>query len=154
MKIYFTYDKKEREGFHVRDLSLIRADEVYNNEVEEIAGEGILEKIPNLIDFIEECHKLLKPEGTATFTAAHADSTQAWSDPRNIRGITQMSLNFADKTWREQNGVLLDLNCNFEVGCNFAIDLQAAQRSEEAKNFWLSRYNNVIQSVMFTLKKR
>lgn len=155
MKIYFNYDGKEREGFrtfsadplisgHLPDVGII----------DEIAGEGVLEKVPSLISFIEYCYGMLKSEGTCTFTAPYYACYQAWQDPRNIRGICQGSLNFADKKWREQQGCPDLANCDFEVGCNFAIDQVANQRSEAAKEFWLNRYNNVVQSVMFTLKKR
>lgn len=152
-KIYYSFDKKEREGFRTFDPSHPTvATPIF--PVDEIAGEGVLEKVKDLIWFIEMCHKALKPEGIATFTAPYFTSFQAWQDPRNIRGISQASLNFADKTWREQNGCPDLADCDFEVACNFALDLTAVQRSEDAKNFWINRYCNIVQSVMFTLKKR
>lgn len=151
MKLYFSFDGKEREGFITCNPTLY---ECPSGEAEEIAGEFILEKVPNLTQFIENIHDSLKLEGMATFTAPYYAAFQAWQDPRNIRGISQASLNFADKTWRETNGCPDLAKCDFEVGCNFAVDLLAVQRSEPAKEFWLHRYNNVVQSIMFTLKKR
>lgn len=151
-KIYFNYDDKEREGFErFHPAHIVGLDaETFS----EITGEGVLEKILDPIAFVENCYRILKPEGIATFTAPYYASWQAWNDPRNIRGICQGSLNFADKTWREQNNCPDLANCDFEVGCNFAIDLVATQRSEVAKEFWINRYTNIIQSIMFTLKKR
>jgi SAM-dependent methyltransferase len=151
--LYFQFvDKKEREGYKSMDMFSMGACD--KESIEEITGEGILEKTLSLIDLIEDCYQILKPGGTCTFTAPYYASFQAWQDPRNIRGISQSSLNFADKNWREQNGCPDLAKCDFEVGCNFAIDQTAVQRSEAAKEFWLNRYTNVVQSVMFTLKKR
>lgn len=152
MKIYFSADGKSREGFTTYDPCVANLQE--SGTVEEITGEGILEKIPDLVSFIQHCYRMLKSEGTCTFTAHYYTSWQAWQDPRNIRGISQASLNFADKNWREQNGCPDLADCDFAVGCNFAIDQVANQRSEAAKEFWLNRYNNIVQSVQFVLTKR
>lgn len=156
MKIYFNYDRKEREGFEYVKPPSLKDERLSDSEgsVEEITGELVLEKVHYLVSFIEECYRLLKPGGTATFTAPYYDAWQAWQDPRNIRGISQGSLNFASKTWREQNGCPDLATCDFEVGCNFAVDLSATQRSDAAREFWLARYKNVVQSIMFVLTKK
>lgn len=153
MRLYFSLDKKEREGFTTYDPE--SSEWFENADVEEIAGEAILEKVKDIIYFIEMCSAVLKPGATATFTAPYFASWQAWSDPRNIRGISQGSLNFADKNWREQNNCPDLCKADFEVGCNMAIDATAANgRSEATKEFWINRYNNVVQSLLFTLKKK
>ena len=154
MKIYFSYDKKEREGYERKDPANYDVWAYGHDNVEEFVGENILEKLPNLIVFIECCYSLLKPGATATFTSPYYNSYQAWCDPRNIRGISQGSLNFADKKWREDNGCPDLCTADFEIGVNYSIDVLTNQRAEDAKAFWLSRYSNVIQSIMFTLKKR
>lgn len=152
MKIYFSYDEKIREEFTTYSPEKFGSTQP---QAKEIAGEGVLEKVPNLIEFIENVYNSLEPGATATFTAPYFASWQAWSDPRNIRGISQGSLNFADKNWREQNGCPDLCKADFEVGCNMAIDATAANgRSEATKEFWINRYNNVVQSLLFTLKKR
>jgi len=154
-KIYYSFDNKQREGYRtLGPFARFEKDLPKAEEVEEITGEGVLEKVPNLISFIEHCYALLKPGGTATFTAPAFNSFQAWSDPRNIRGISQASLNFADKKWRDENNCPDLCKADFEVGCNYAIDGILNQKSEEAKTFWLARYNNTIQSMMFVLKKK
>lgn len=151
MKIYYSYNKKEREGFVTKHPEEILLEE--EGSVEEISGEDVLEKIPNLPLFFKECYRLLRPGGTAVFTSAYYNSYQAWADPRNIRGISQCSLNFASKIWREQNKCEDLADCNFDVAINFAVDRRASERSDVAKEFWLSFYSNVVQSVLFTLTK-
>lgn len=153
MKIYFNYNlNATREGFetyHPEDSKWYE-----NANVDEIAGENVLEKIKDIIYFIEMCEAVLKPGGVCNFTAPYYDNWQAYEDPRNIRSLSQGSLNFADKKWREQKGCAPLAKCDFEVGCNMAIDLLAVQRSDAAKEFWMNRYKNVIQSLLFTLKKK
>lgn len=150
-RIYFTYDNKTREGFDTYhpDTRKLGA-----NFVEEIAGEFVLEKVPDLVDFIEHCYGVLKPEGKAIFAAPFHNSHQAWTDPRNIRALSNTSLNFANKDWREQNGQPDLCSADFVVNCDFAMDLLVSQRAEDVKQFWLHRYNNVVQSVLFTLTKK
>lgn len=152
MKLYFTYDNKEREGFQTKspEIDFTLLDE---GSVEEIAGEEVLEKVPDIIKFINGCYHVLKPGGTAIFAGAYYAAYQAHSDPRNIRGISQASLNFSSKSWREQMKCEGLADCNFEIGINFAADRQATERSDAAKEFWLSRYTNVVQSILFTLTK-
>lgn len=156
MKIYYSYDAKSREGFETRLPEDISGLEELRGTIEEIAGEEVLEKVKDLIYFIDLCYALLIPGGKATFTAPYYTSFQAWQDPRNRRGISQASLNFANKAWREQNKFSLGYKgqADFEVQCNFAIDLVATQRSEDAKAFWLNRYNNIVQSTLFVLEKK
>ena len=50
MKIYFSADGKSREGFTTYDPCVANLQE--SGTVEEITGEGILEKIPDLVSFI------------------------------------------------------------------------------------------------------
>lgn len=150
-KIYLNYDGKEREGYESHSRYGFLMDE--RESVGEICGENVLEKWTDLVDFIRLCYNALKPGGKATFTGPYYNSFQAWADPRNVRSLSQATLNFADKKWREQNNYP-NIECDFEVKCDFAIDLTAAQRSEQAKEFWLTRYNNVVQSIQFTLTKK
>ena len=151
VKLFFNYDNKTREGYVTANPNLY---ECPAGEAEEICGEYILEKVPNIIAFVENIYESLKPGGVATFTAHYFDNWQSFEDPRNIRQLSQGSLNFADKNWREQKGCPDLCKADFAVGCNFAIDGIVNQRSEAAKEFWMNRYKNVVQSVQFTLTKR
>ena len=152
-KIYFTFGNESREGFESRVPSPPSPEA--NDSVEEIQGEGILERVPNLILFIDDCYRILKPGGVATFSASHYGSAKAWASPLAIRGISEASLNFANKDWREQNKYTeATVLSNFEVGGSFACEESAMQRCEEARQFWMSRYLNVAQAILFTLTKK
>lgn len=141
----------------VKDAMALKSS-IEQNLFDVIKGQGILEKIADLPSFIEAVYHNLKVGGKAEFTSPYYTSTLAWADPTNLRGLSELSMNFASKEWRAQNNFEQtygrELECDFVIGCNFAVDQAALQRSEEAKAFWLVRYNNVAQAVMFSLEKK
>ena len=154
MKIYFTYENKTREG--CESVVPLTTGNYESESIEEISGESVLEKVENLPRFLDECYRLLKPGGKAVFSSFYYASVQAWQSPLTKRGISETSLSFADKKWREQNNFSeVDCKCDFEIQASFAIDPSVEkERSEAAKLFWLGKFNNVVQAVLFTLTKR
>lgn len=152
-KIYFSYGSEAKEGF-IPQVPMTTSI-LINDSVDEIYGHCVIEKVPNLIAFIDECHRLLRPGGKASFTSPHYASIEAWASPLVIRGVGDYSLNFASKEWRETNkyteaSVLSD----FEVSGSFTIEETLSHRAEEARNFFLKHYNNVVRLVHFTLTKK
>lgn len=152
MKIYYTYDTQGKEGFECKTPGggiLFGPD-----SVDEIEG-NVIEKVPHLTTFIEECYEILRVGGTAKFTAPYYTSALAWGSPKNIRGVSETTLNFASKDWRVANKYTEhSLICDFEVVGNFIVDAGYTQRADEVKSFWLKHYNNVAQAVLFTLTKK
>lgn len=153
MKIYFTFANDQREGYEAK-VPLTTAD-IPAESVEDIQGQNVLERLPRLQDFIEECYRLLKPGGVAIFSAPHFGSSHAWQSPLNIRGISELSLNFASKSWREQNKYSDTIvTCDFEVAGSFAVEQSFSCRSDEFRGFAMKHYNNVAQAILFTLTKK
>ena len=152
MKILFTYGSETKEGFESvvpNTTALIPPD-----SVDEIEG-SVIEKVPDLIKFIEECYRLLKIGGVAKFSSPHYASNLAWGSPLAKRGVSELTLNFASKDWRTQYKFTdAEVISNFEVVGNFAVEASCMQRSDDARGFWLRRYNNVAQAIIFTLTKK
>lgn len=153
MKIFFTYSSEIKEGFDSK-IPLGTSD-IPTESVEEVLGENVIEKVSNIIAFIDEVYRILAPKGVAKFTAPYYASKGAWSSPLTVRAICDETLNFASKDWREQTKFSEgNIICNFEVNGQFAIEQQVMHRAEEVRHFWLQRYNNVAQAVIFTLTKK
>lgn len=153
MKIHFTYSNEKKEGFE--SFVPMATGHLPNDSVDEIYGTNVLEKVPNLVHFIEECYRLLKTGSKAGFTSPHYGSAKAWAHPLNIRAISEMTLNFSDKKWREDTKFTdVIVLCDFEVAGGFAVEELATQRSDEARTFWIYRYLNVCQAVVLTITKR
>jgi len=154
MKIYLSFGREEKEGYEKKNVADLP--QLQDESVEEIQALEVIEKVGSLIDFICECYRVLKPEGKAIFTSQYYTSIGAWKHPANRRGISEQSLNFADKNWREANnfycGSLKD--CDFEVIGSFAMEQDLMARADDARAFWMRRYCNVVQAIMFTLTKK
>lgn len=153
MKINFTYNAQVKEGFDSRLPTATQ--DLASDSVDEIYGENVLEKVPDLVLFIDECYRILKKGAKAVFSSPHAFSSRAWISPLTKRCLSDGSLAFADKPWRELNkfseaNVLAD----FQVDGQYALAEEVLQRADPAKLFWLAKYNNVIQAILFTLTKR
>lgn len=152
MKILFTYGFDTKEGFE--SIIPMTTSLIPPGTIDEIEG-SVIEKVSDLIKFIEECYRLLKVGAVAKFSAPHYASNLAWGNPLAKRGVSELTLNFASKDWREQYKFTdAEVLCNFEVVGNFAVEASCMQRSDDARGFWLQRYNNVAQAIIFTLTKK
>jgi SAM-dependent methyltransferase len=152
MKIHFTYSSETKEEFESKVP--MRTSDLANESVDEISGQDVLEKIPDLVAFVDECYRILKPGGKCNFSSPFYASSGAWVSPITVRGISERTLNFASKVWREQvkfsDATVL---ANFDVVGQVAIEETSMQRAEEVRAFWLARYLNTAQAIMFTLTK-
>jgi hypothetical protein len=153
MKIYFTFTNRTKEGFESKNP--LYTSTIETDSVDEIAGEDVLEKVDNLIHFIEEMFRIMKKGTIANFSSPFYASSNAWLSPLTKRGLSERSLNFSNKAWREQVGYTeAEIVADFDVVTNVAIAEQCMQRSAEARTFWLEHYTNVAQCVLYTLTKR
>jgi SAM-dependent methyltransferase len=75
-----------------------------DNEAEEIKAIDVLEHMPNYtpdnkataLEFVEECHRILKPGGTLTIQVPHWRSPNCWIDPTHVRGFGEKSMDYFD----------------------------------------------------------
>lgn len=156
MKIFISYnDKAIKEGFVTKDLLCFISDKLPTEGVEEIYGEGVLEKTSSLTALIQECHRVLKPGAKAVFNSPHFANGLAWAHPGNIRGISEHSLAFASREWRDKNpGIDIAGSVDFEVTANVAIEPAIGTRADDVRLFWMQRYLNTVQAIIFTLTKK
>lgn len=152
MKIYVTYDKTTKEGYEVMTPNGVFS--LKEDSVDEIET-NVLEKVPNLVTFIQECYRVLKTGSVMKVTAPYFMSSLAWASPLTVRGVSELTLNFASKEWRKQNNYSeFDIKCDFEVVGNFTVESTYMQRSDVTRGFWMKHYNNVVQAILFTLTKK
>lgn len=152
-KILFTFNDETRDGYESRNVNYLS--DIEDESVDEIIGENVIEKIPDLVKFIDECYRILKFEGKAVFTSPYYASIRAWISPLNIRGVSEFSLNFSSKKWREDNKYTeAVVKADLEVGAQFMLEEAVMLRADEVKSFWMSKYSNVVQAVMFNLTKK
>lgn len=153
MKLYLTYSEKTRDGFTSTVPSALET--LKDESVEEIQGEEIIERVPDLIKFVEQCYRVLVPEGKLILSSPYFASSAAWASPFAIRGVSEKTLNFASKNWREQSKWSdAFVRANFEVSGSFAVEESVSHRAEDVRQFWMSRYLNVAQAVVLQLVKK
>jgi len=152
-KIHLTYGNDKKEGFEERLPDALAA--MPDESVDEINGHDVLEKVPNLHQFLEHCYRVLRWDGVCNFSSTYFASSEAFSSPLSKRGISELSLNFANKAWREANNYSeLDVIANFEIVGNFAIEDKVMCRAVEVRTHWTTHYQNVVKRIIFTLTKK
>ena len=153
MKIFFTYTAEKKEGFESRVPGGTK--DLEADSVDEIQAENVLEKVDDIIVFIEECYRILRKDSKIIFSSPYYASSNAWTSPKTKRGICENSLVFASKVWREANKFSeADILADFEVTGQFAVEAEVTYRNVDVQAFWTKRYNNVAQAVLFTLTKK
>lgn len=150
-RVYFSFGPEEKEGFE--KYSCLDTSRFNDNSIDEIAGSFVLERVFDLVAFIKEMHRILKPGAKAIFCSTYFAASEAYTDPRNLRKLSEFSLNFASKKWREANKFDLEIDFDFEVLTGLAVDPFFQLRSTEVQQWAMFRHLNGAKTVHFTLTK-
>ena len=72
-----------------------------DGSVEEIRAFEIIEHLPSLVEFMDECWRILGPGGTLMMRTALAGTSNAWRDPTHVRSYLPDSFEYfdPDKHW-------------------------------------------------------
>ena len=154
------------EGFLNVDIAkLPTVDKVVNLEkfpwpwkdgsVDEVTCSHYVEHTIDLIAFMNELYRILKPGAKATIVCPYYNSMRCWQDPTHKRAISEASMMYFNKGWRvlnklEHYGIIAD----FDFSYSYAMDPIWAQKSEDARNFAIRHYMNVVNDIQFSLTKR
>lgn len=155
MKLYLTYGNEDvPEGFEV-ETNPDRFDALNYENVEEVLAHHILDKHDDLQIFFAKLHKILPINGKATFQQFYFRNPMAWISPLTIRGISEFSLSWLSKDWREANkwaSPNVDYDFNVEWGLSVNPDLET--RSSDAKNFAMANYAGSVAAIQFIVTKK
>lgn len=126
-----------------------------DNSVDELYCSHFVEHVDDLMHFFNEAHRVLKPGCNLTIIAPYYSSVRCWQDPTHKHAISENSLLYYNKAWREQNGLQhYPITADFDFSYGFAYDPVWQNRSEEARAFAQRFYINVIMDLQATLTKR
>ena len=157
----------KREGF--TGVDLIKTDAVdivfdldrpkwtfaKDNSVDEIHCSHFIEHTADLIAFMGECHRILKPGGQMVVIAPYYTSIRCWQDPTHKRAISEHTFLYFNRQWREMNGLTHSpSDTDFDFNFNYFLDPAWAARSDEAKAFAIKHYWNVVSDIQVALTKR
>ena len=140
-----------------------------DESVDEIKSQHLIEHFdgPTFIKFMEECYRILKPawfspdnpnqpiKGFMTHLAPYYTSIRCWQDPTHKQAISEAKFLYFNKQWREQNKLdHYDITCDFDFYYQYNVEPNWSQRSQEALQFAIKHYNNVVNDIIVTLTKR
>jgi hypothetical protein len=164
MKLDIAAGLKKTEGFtgiDIKEGSDIVHDlnsypwPIEDNSVEEATCNHYIEHVPNLMSFMNEVYRILAPGAKIVITAPYYSSVRSWQDPTHVRAISEMSFLYYNKQWRIDNKLEhYPINCDFDYNYGFSINQPWASKNEEARNFAVQHYLNVVSDIIVTLTKR
>jgi SAM-dependent methyltransferase len=126
-----------------------------DNTVDEVFCSHFIEHVSDMIAFMNELWRVMKPGGTLQFIAPYYTSVRASQDPTHKRFISEETFYYFDREWRAANRL-----GHYPICCDFKVELiehslnpdysdQSAEViAHAARHFW-----NVIDEISVTLRK-
>jgi hypothetical protein len=135
-----------------------------DNSIYEFNCEHFVEHIPiqlkdgsfGLNRFMEEVWRCLTDKGTIRITCPYYTSMRAWQDPTHTRAITDVTFLYFNKKHAEAMKVdhYSAMKCNFEpVSRTYGITPDWEGAAEEARQWAMNHYFNVVADIAFVLRK-
>lgn len=124
--------------------------------VEEAFCSHFVEHVADLNAFMDEVHRILKPDAQIRIVHPHLRSDRAFQDPTHVRFIPEATWHYYSREWRETNK--LD---HYPIDCDFRVEQMLFSgfhgdwglRSDVARNFALTHYWNVAVDLVVDLRK-
>lgn len=126
-----------------------------DGSVEKVWCAHYVEHAPDLMAFMNELGRVMLPGGTAVIVAPYYTSMRAWQDPTHVRAISEASFLYFNKGWRtDQKLDHYPITCDFDFTYGYALEPGWATRSQEARDFAVKHYLNVVADLHVTLTRR
>lgn len=126
-----------------------------DNSIDEIDCHHYVEHTKDLIAFMNELHRILKPGCKANISAPYYTSMRAFQDPTHRRSICEATFLYFNADWRRANGLdHYSITADFDFVYGYNMDSEWAQRNEEARMFAIKHYWNVVMDIHVSLTKR
>ena len=128
---------------------------IESDSAEDIVCSHYVEHTPDLMKFMDEVYRILKPGGKIKIIAPYYNSIRCWQDPTHKRAISEATFLYYNKQWREANKLdHYPIHCDFDYTYGYDMNPSWANRSEDARNFAILHYNNVINDIHVVMTKR
>jgi SAM-dependent methyltransferase len=127
--------------------------------VDEISCQHFIEHVDDIVKFMDECWRILKPEAKMVVVAPYYANMRAWQDPTHKRAISESSFLYFNRQWRidtklNESYPYSTMKCDFDFTYGYNISNDWVNRSQEARDFAIKHYINVVNDVVVTLTKR
>ncbi len=123
--------------------------------VDEAVCSHYIEHTKDLMKFMNEVHRILKPGAKILILAPYYNSMRAWQDPTHTRVISETSFLYYNKDWRVANKLdHYPISADFDYTFGYNITPDWANRAEEARAFAIRHYTNVVSDIQAILTKK
>jgi ubiquinone/menaquinone biosynthesis C-methylase UbiE len=124
----------------------------YADEVQII---HFIEHVKDLPAFMDELCRIMKQGAKALVVCPYYSSMRSMQDPFHIRPISEASFLYYNKEWRKVNKLdHYGIKCDFDFSYGYILDPNWANRSQEARDFAIKYYINVVNDIQVTLTKK
>lgn len=178
IKLDIACGQNKQEGFVGIDISpvegvdIVHDLEIYpwpieSESVEEANVSHYIEHTKDIIKFMEEIYRILKPSrvdidtkewmpgGKCSIAAPYYTSMRCWQDPTHVRAISEATFLYFNKEWRVVNKLShYPITCDFDYQFGYSMTPDWAARNEEARLFAVRHYWNVVSDIQVVLTKR
>ena len=121
---------------------------IESESAEDIVCNHYIEHTSDLMQFMNEVYRILKPGGKVKFVAPYYTSIRCWQDPTHKHAISEATFLYYNKEWRKNNKLdHYPIDCDFDYTYGYDMNVQWANRSEEARNFAIAHYWNIINDI-------
>jgi len=128
---------------------------IESDSAEDIVCNHYIEHTSDLIKFMDEVYRILKPGGRIKVVAPYYTSVRCWQDPTHKHAISEATFFYYNKGWREANKLdHMDIKSDYDFTYGYDMNPIWASRSEEARNFAISHYWNVVNDIHVVLTSR
>jgi predicted SAM-dependent methyltransferase len=165
-KLDLACGQNKTEGYFGVDVSEdVKPDAVINLEeypwpiasdsAEDIICNHYVEHTSDLIKFMDEIYRILKPGGKVKFVAPYYTSMRCWQDPTHKRAISEATFLYYNKQWRDVNKLdHYNIKSDFDYTYGYDMAAEWAAKHDEARSFAIRHYNNVVNDIHVVLTSR
>lgn len=126
-----------------------------DNSIDDVIIEHFVEHVKDLMAFMNELYRVMKPGARCFIIAPYYTSVRAWQDPTHVNAISEATFIYYNKKWRDDEKLThYPINCDFDFSYGFIYASDWQQRSEEAKTFGARHYFNVVTDIHIMMFKR
>lgn len=128
---------------------------IESESAEDIVCNHYVEHVTDLMQFMNELYRILKPGGKVKFVAPYYTSIRCWQDPTHKHAISEATFLYYNKGWRTTNKLdHYPINCDFDYTYGYDMDATWANRSQDARDFAIKHYWNIINDIHVVLTAR
>ena len=129
---------------------------IESDSAEDIICSHYVEHTSDLIKFMEEVYRILKPEGKIRIIAPYYASIRAIQDPTHVRSIGEVTFMYFNKDWRALNKLehYTTTTCNFDFVYGYNMQQEFLNKHVEQRTYAMKHYWNVIDDIDITLTKK